>query len=102
MHGHLDDITSGVSYDGYTSYIVNGIGSNLAPIYVFSFNTSNTHAGMRLYSLKMFKSNVLVANYIPCYYTDNGNDVIGIYDTVSGEFMAGAGSGSFIKGNDIS
>ena len=50
-------------------------------------------------SLSIYKNNILVRNFIPCYRkTDNE---IGLYDLVNGVFYTNQGTGTFIKGPSI-
>ena len=51
-----------------------------------------------LYSAQIKQGNTILHNYVPCYRkTDN---VIGVYDTVTGTFYTNDGTGTFGKGND--
>ena len=45
------------------------------------------------------KNDTIVGNFYPCYR--KADNVIGFYDSVSGNFYQNAGSGSFAKGDDI-
>ena len=48
---------------------------------------------------KIYESNILIHNYIPC--RRNSDSVLGMYDTVTGNFLTNAGTGTFIAGNDV-
>ena len=68
-----------------------------ANYYIFSINTSQTHEGMSLYKLKLWKNNVLVRDFIPCYR--NSDNVAGLYDLVNSTFYTNQGTGNFIVGS---
>ncbi len=59
-----------------------------------SSSTSNKVDG-RLYSAVVRQSGVIKYNLIPC---KNASGVVGMYDTVSGQFFTNAGSGTFTAG----
>ena len=48
---------------------------------------------------KIYESNILIHNYIPC--RRNSDSVLGMYDTVTNTFLTNAGTGTFIAGNDV-
>lgn len=54
---------------------------------------------MKFYGGKLYNNNVLIRNFIPCYR--KSDSVIGLYDTVNKVFYTNAGTGTFLKGNDI-
>lgn len=104
-------ILNAKSYSGtvQTHSVATAVTNNTGKIFIFANHNSGTSgntstgtqivAGMRLYSFKMWDNNVLVRNFIPCYR--KSDNVIGLYDLVNGTFYTNAGSGTFIKGNDI-
>ena len=55
----------------------------------------------KLYSLKLYsgKDLNLIRDFVPYYNRENGE--IGLYDLVNNKFYTNAGSGTFIKGNDV-
>ena len=53
----------------------------------------------KLYNAIIKIDNILVRNYIPCYR--KADNVIGMYDLVSGVFYTNAGTGTFTKGEDV-
>ena len=74
-------------------------------IYLFAMHqgdgTSITlFAKTKMYACKIWESNVLVRNFIPCYR--KSDNVIGLYDLVNNVFYTNAGTGTFNKGNDVS
>jgi hypothetical protein len=66
-------------------------------ILLFAINGRNIIQNTnRIYNVKLYDSNELVFNGIPCYR--KSDEVIGIYDTVSGTFFQNAGTGAFTAG----
>lgn len=64
-------------------------------------NSDTYYSSTKLYNFKIFNgSNTLVRNLIPCYR--NSDNVIGMYDLVNDVFYTNAGTGTFLKGNDVS
>ena len=55
---------------------------------------------VRIYSNKIYDNNTLVRNFIPCYR--KADNVIGLYDTVNNQFYTNAGTGTFLKGANVS
>lgn len=53
----------------------------------------------RLYKFVVSNDNAEKLNLIPCYRKSDGE--IGMYDLVNGVFYTNAGSGTFIKGEDV-
>ena len=49
----------------------------------------------KVYSLKIWKSRNLIRNFIPC---KNSSNVVGMYDTVTGQFFRDAAGGNFVAG----
>ena len=52
----------------------------------------------RIYYCKITKSGTLVRDFIPC---KNASGVVGLYDTVEGQFYTNAGTGTFTAGPEI-
>ena len=52
-----------------------------------------------LYSVKIWDDNTLIRNFIPCYRKSDNE--IGLYDLVNDVFYTNAGTGTFIKGDNI-
>lgn len=89
---------------------VNGI-SNAAPYEqsvstdVYTLNLFNQKSGEatsffvgKIYYCKIIIDGVLAFNGIPA---KNSSDVIGMYDTVTGNFLTNAGTGDFVAGPDV-
>ena len=62
---------------------------NTAPYYDGNGNITN-------YSIKIYESNILVHNFIPCIH--NNDNTPGMYDLVDGIFYTNQGTGTFIAG----
>ena len=72
------------------------------PMYIFAVNwegTTNGNSITKLYELKLTEEATVKYNFVPCYNINSG--VIGLYDTVNGQFYVNQGSGTFKKGNDV-
>lgn len=53
----------------------------------------------KIKKFKIFTNNVLVRDFVPCYRKSDNE--VGMYDLVNNVFYTNAGTGSFIKGNDV-
>lgn len=62
-----------------------------------SGNRDNTNA--KWYLCEMWENNIPIRRLIPCYRKSSGE--IGMYDTVSKQFYTNSGTGTFLKGNDV-
>lgn len=76
---------------------------SLYPFYVGSFNNvgsvfSNGFSG-KIYYSKLYNNNILVFDGVPCYRKSDNE--IGMYDFVSNTFFTNAGTGTFLKGQDV-
>lgn len=98
---------------GNGSWIYNGVNIPIEP--TNSFTTSpntmvlfclknqsdiQSFAKIKLYFCSIKENDTLVANYIPT--RRNSDNVIGMYDTVSGQFFTNQGTGDFVAGNEVS
>lgn len=77
--------------------------SNHGEFYIFGcrYNSGSSRpygSSMTLYSFSIADDGITVRNFIPC---KNSDDVVGLYDTVTGAFYTNAGSGSFTAGPEI-
>ena len=72
-------------------------------IYLFGLNNNGTLAqtglGCRIYNAKLYVNSNVVADFVPV--KRNSDNVLGMYDTVSGTFFENAGTGTFTAGNEI-
>ena len=64
-----------------------------------SIGTTSYYAKTRIYSFKMWRSNTLTRDMVPCYRKSDG--IIGMYDTVNGVFYINSGTGTFSKGPNV-
>lgn len=77
----------------------------LVPLYIFAWNykqaSSNKYInkGLRMYKLIFKNGNTETANFVPCYRKSDGE--IGMYDTVTKTFYTNSGTGTFLKGADV-
>lgn len=53
----------------------------------------------KVYSVKISQNDTFARNFVPC---KNASGVVGMYDTVSGQFFTNAGTGDFVAGNTVS
>lgn len=69
--------------------------------WLFARNSNNStnisFAIMQIYDCKMYYSDVLVRDFIPCYR--NSDNEVGLYDLVNNVFYTNRGTGSFTYGN---
>ena len=62
-------------------------------------NNSEYYTSSKLWGLKVFNSSdQLVRNFVPASKVENNETVVGLYDTVSGQFFRDAAGGNFIAG----
>lgn len=92
---------NGYYYDGelkatYSSP-TNFTSNNNLYIFVAGDNLSSK-TSYKLYSCKIY-NNTLIRDFVPCYR--KADNVIGLYDKVNGVFYTNAGTGTFLKGNDV-
>lgn len=69
--------------------------SNTQKMNIFS---GRNKAFVAIYTCSLYDGD-LVRNLIPCYHKTSGE--IGMYDTVTGAFFTNQGTGTFLKGNDV-
>ena len=70
--------------------------NNTQPLLIFKGRTSII-AQIRYF--KLYDGDTLVRNFIPCYRKSDSE--IGMYDVVNGVFYTNQGSGTFLKGKDV-
>ena len=61
--------------------------------------TANYYFVGNIYRQKAYQNNVLVGDFIPV--KRKSDNVVGMYDAVSGKFYTNAGTGSFTAGNEV-
>lgn len=74
------------------------------PLSIFGLRTSATDTEIRslcgrVYSLKIYESDELVRNFIPCY--KESDKVVGLYDKVNNKFYTNPGTGEFVAGPEV-
>lgn len=65
---------------------------------VFAMNNTEKGKG-QLFSFRLYDGSTPIADYHPVYRKADG--VIGLYDTIRDRFDVNAGSGTFLKGQDV-
>lgn len=92
-----------VEYDiNHTDYLSNCDGTGTRPFYIFALNNlGSAYPGsqMKIYKLTIKENGLYVLDLIPCYR--KSDNVVGMYDTVSGTFLTNQGRGTFLKGSDV-
>lgn len=53
----------------------------------------------KVYSAKIYQKGELMRDYVPCYR--KSDNIIGLFDKVTGVFYTNAGTGTFVKGGDV-
>lgn len=62
-------------------------------------STSYLSPSYKLYSCKIWESEYLIKDFVPCYR--KSDNVIGLYDLVSRTFFTNSGTGNFTKGGNV-
>lgn len=75
---------------------------NATTVTLFGRNANGTVVGFaqRVYDNKITQGNNVIRNYIPC--RRNSDSALGMYDTVTGNFLTNQGTGTFTAGNAVS
>lgn len=84
---YIDDVLQA------TSNYESSISSNL-----LLFGNANEYISTKMGEVIISNNNVIKRDFIPC---KNSNNVVGMYDLVTGVFYNNAGTGTFIEGNAI-
>lgn len=97
----LQNLTTGVTSSGTVSQTAYTMTDNLY-LFAQNYKGSPRFGGERKISAFKYydKTNTLICDLVPCYR--KSDNVIGMYDLVSGAFFTNAGSGSFTKGANAS
>lgn len=86
------DTTNPLSYEINSDY----------ELYVFATNTADSPsniASLEFYGLDIYQGKDLALCLIPCYR--KSDNVVGVYDVISETFLTNAGTGDFVKGDDV-
>lgn len=90
---------SSITFDGTSYPITRSTFTSTQPIYIGAFNQTGTSlAGMmygRIYPVQFIENGQVIRHYIPCA---NENNVVGLYEVVTGTFLENAGTGTLKKG----
>jgi len=90
----LDDVEI-CSYTSTKSFV----SSSLVIFATNSNGNVNTYSNAKLYWLKIWNNNTLVRNFIPSVRLSDGE--AGLYDLVNDVFYTNAGTGTFLKGENV-
>lgn len=96
---HLYGTIDGVSYNTETDTNPINPASVNAELSIFRHSVDTYRGAMKMYYLRLYENGSLIANFVPC---KDSNDVIGMYDLVSGQFFTNSGTGTFTAGNPVS
>lgn len=98
--GKLEIVENGVTIYSTTTTDTT-FNTNLS-MFIFGNNYANAFSNpieAKLYALKIWDNGKLVRDFIPCY-RESDNE-IGLYDAVNGVFYTNAGTGTFVKGEEV-
>ena len=97
--------TDGIVING-TKYIDLTASSTTADYPMALFGRMNNSTGEvaklgyhRINYAKIYENNILIHSYIPC--RRNSDNVLGMFDTVTGNFLTNSGTGTFTAGADV-
>jgi len=97
----INDTTHNKSFEAIgQSYTPMGDVKSDYDICIFALSGSYIIGGTnRLYKYRLYQGGNLVRDYVPCYRVSD--NVVGLYDLVSKEFLVNAGTREFTAGPDI-
>jgi len=97
------DYNDGKSYINDVNLTTRALNNSQSYIYLFRSNdgSSSTRylSSGKIYSAKIYENSILIRNFIPCYR--KADNEIGLYDLVNNVFYTNAGTGTFLKGNNV-
>ena len=86
-------------------YTIDGVSTGLTrvyipstPLYIFAAESNKYMTKGKMYSFTAEQNGQIIMNLVPA---KNSSNVVGMYDTVSGQFFTNAGTGNFTAGNVI-
>ena len=100
-HTITNDLTYNGSTTTYNLSTINASGTTTRSLRFFLDYRSNPSAIANPVSIgetEIYKDNILVGHFIPV--RRNNDNVLGLYDTVTGQFFTNSGTGSFTGGPD--
>ncbi len=102
----LDQIRRAYILNNNTNFTTTGMSNITRSIYLFAYKTATqastpitSYAAGRIYGLKIYGNETLLANMVPCYRKSDLE--IGMYDTIRNTFYTNAGTGSFTRSEKI-
>ena len=112
--GRKINIKSKINGSTYNIYVNDTLSLNSSVVSTFysgnillcAYNNNGTPAlsnqteQLKLYSCQISNNGTLVRNFVPCYR--KADSVIGLYDIVNDVFYTNQGTGTFLKGKDVS
>jgi hypothetical protein len=86
-----------------TSNLPATLAEQTTPIGIFrqirGYTGTNLSRPGRFYSIKISQGGDVIREYVPCYR--KSDNVVGLYEMYTGQFLTNAGEGEFSKGADI-
>ena len=78
-----------------------GANTKTIPIFGVYYNGGSIadRASIRVYSLKMYENGQIRREFVPCYR--KSDNAIGLYDLVTNQFYTNAGTGTFVRGANV-
>ena len=71
-------------------------------LWIFRFYSGDgdnaAYGKLKLYACKVYDNGILARDFVPC---KNASGAVGLYDTVSAQFYANAGTGTFTAGPEV-
>lgn len=98
---YINNITKNESVSNTASYTASFTTPNNLYIFYKSIGFAIDHYNFigKLYSCQIYDNGTLIRNFMPCYRKSDG--VIGLYDLKNDVFFTNAGTGTFLKGNNV-
>lgn len=90
-----------IIFDGIEKGTVGSIGATENHIYIFcrNYTASPFYSDVKVYSYKIYENGTITRNFVPCYRKSDNE--IGLYDVLNNTFYTNAGTGTFLKGNNM-
>ena len=87
-----------IKFDNITKQLPHTIFSSNRTLYLFAYNYGEAYAPSqsRVFFINITYGTELVRNFIPA--RRDSDNVVGMYDTISGQFFTNSGTGEFIAG----
>lgn len=96
-----------IDFNNNGSIIINGVLLESGKVFQTNGNlqiskrggTTNRMGKWKYFYFQIYYNGTLVRDYVPCYRV--ADNEIGLYDMANGVFYTNAGTGTFLKGNDV-